>query len=224
LSKREPPPISTVGRWGFWIAIGLALVSAGGFVELSHELFEPPRDTGRILGFDRAILLAVLRLRRAWLNGLAMDMTALGSPLLIGLFTFVLGAMLLLRGDRRGAAALAFASLSSALLTTALKGLLERPRPQIIPRLVEVWSLSYPSGHSLASSAFYLTTALVVARHFTTWRQRASVFVFAICMTVLVGASRVYLGVHYPSDVIAGILVGGADAALLGAILHRFDR
>ncbi len=153
-----------------------------------------------------------------------MDLTALGSPLLIGLFTFVLGAMLLQNGDRRGAAALAVASLSSALLTSALKGLLERPRPQIIPRLVEVSSLSYPSGHSLASSAFYVTAAVILARHFTTWKHRASVFGFAICMTVLVGASRVYLGVHYPSDVIAGMLVGSAVAAILGALLHRFDR
>jgi undecaprenyl-diphosphatase len=224
LDKRERAVVATVGRWGFWIAIGVALLLISGFVELSHELFEPPQGTGRILGFDRAILLFVLRVRRAWLSGLAMDMTALGSPLLIGLFTVVLGAMLLLKGDRRGAAALAIASLSSALLTEALKRLLERPRPQIIPRLVEVWSLSYPSGHSLASSAFYLTAALVLARHLTTSRQRASAFVFAVSVTVLVGASRVYLGVHYPSDVIAGILVGGAEAAVLGALLHRFDR
>ena len=224
MTKRESSLLSIVGRWGFWIAISVALVLISAFAELSHELFEPSQESGRLLRFDRAILMFVLRMRRPWLNGLAMDLTALGSPLLIGLFTFVLGAMLLQKGDRRGAAALAIASLTSALLTSVLKGLLERPRPQIIPRLVEVSSFSYPSGHSLASSAFYVTAAVVVARQFTTGKQRASVFGFAICITVLVGASRVYLGVHYPSDVVAGILVGSAVAAILGALLHRFDR
>jgi undecaprenyl-diphosphatase len=115
-------------------------------------------------------------------------------------------------------------SLAATLLTSTLKGLLERPRPDIVTKLVHVASLSYPSGHSLASAAVYLTAALVVARHLSSVGQRIAAISCSALIVLLIGASRVYLGVHYPSDVVAGILVGTAWASLMAAVLGILGR
>ncbi len=216
--------MALVLRWGSWVAAGVALVLVAAFVELSEELLESDKETARLFGADAAVLRFVALSRRPWLNGIAMDLTALGLPVVVALFTTVFGALLLLKGDRRGATILIASSFASVVLTFVTKTLLERPRPAVVPRLVEVTGLSYPSGHSLASAAVYLTAALVVARHVTLWSGRIGAVGFTAAIVALIGASRVYLGVHYPSDVFGGILLGSAWASLMAAILHRLDR
>jgi undecaprenyl-diphosphatase len=211
-------------RWASWAAVGVALVLVAGFVELSEELLDREEQSTRLLGADAAVLRLVARLRTPWLNGVAMDLTALGSPILVALFTVALGAILLVKGDRRGATILVVTSFASALVTSVMKRLLERPRPEIVPRLVEVTGLSYPSGHSLASAAVYLTAAFVVARHVSLMRERVAGVVFTGVLILTIGASRVYLGVHYPSDVLGGILLGTAWALLMGVVVRRLDR
>jgi undecaprenyl-diphosphatase len=216
--------LARVLRLASWATVGLALFLVAGFVELSEEILDPEERSARLLRADIGVLRLVSLIRRPWLNGVAMDLTALGSAILVGLFTIALGAILLGKGDRRGAAILAISSLVSALLTSVTKQLLERPRPEIVPRLVEVTGLSYPSGHSLSSAAVYLTAAFVLARHVGPVRQRVAGVAFTAALVVTIGASRVYLGVHYPSDVFGGILLGTAWALLMGVLLHRLDR
>ena len=216
--------LAFIVRWASWAAVGAALVLVAAFVELSEELVEPDENSTRLLGADAAVLRSVAILRRPWLNGIAMDLTALGFPVIVALFTLALGALLLARVDKRGAIVLAITSFASAAMTLALKTLLERPRPEIVPRLVEVTGLSYPSGHSLASAAVYLTAAFVMARHLGLWSERAAGVAFSASVVVLIGSSRVYLGVHYPSDVLGGILVGSAWALLMAVVLRRIDR
>ncbi len=211
-------------RWGAWAAVGIALMFVAGFVELSEEVLGTEGNSEGLLGADTVVLRFVARLRRPWLNGVAVDLTALGSPLLVALFTFCLGALLLARTDRAGAGVLVASSFTSGLLTVATKRLLERPRPDLVPKLVEVTGLSYPSGHSLASSAVYLTAAFVLTRHVDTLRERMAVVVFTATIVLLIGASRVYLGVHYPSDVLGGVLLGTALGLLMAAVLRRLDR
>jgi undecaprenyl-diphosphatase len=210
-------------RWGTWLAIGLALVLLAAFVELSEELREAHVRSTQLLGIDLTILRWAAGLRRPWLTGLAMDLTALGSPLLVAMFTFVFGALLLEYGDRRGAGVLATASFASGLLTIATKMLLERQRPDVVVPLVHVTDLSYPSGHSLVSAAVYLTASVIVARHLAAPWERAVAHGFTTFIVVAIGASRVYLGVHYPSDVLGGILLGTALALLAATLLHRLD-
>ncbi len=172
-------------RWCPWAAVALALVLVAGFVELSEEVLDASEASAHMPRADVAVLRFAARLRRPWLNGVAMDLTALGSPLLVALFTIALGALLLIGADRRGAAVLGVASFSSALVTYATKAVLERPRPDIIPRLVEVTGPSYPSGHSLASAAVYLTAAFVVARHVGSVPERVGTVAFAATVVML---------------------------------------
>jgi undecaprenyl-diphosphatase len=215
--------LSFLLRWAQWGAIGVALVLLAGFVELSEELHDRGTEMSRLPDMDAEVLLALARLRRPWLNGVAMDLTALGSPLIVALFTVTLGALLLVKLDRRGAAVLVVASFASALLTITMKTLLERQRPEVVPKLVEVTGLSYPSGHSLASAAVYLTAAFVVGRHVALLSERVAFVAFTASIVILIGASRVYLGVHYPSDAFGGILLGTAWALLMAAVLRRLD-
>jgi undecaprenyl-diphosphatase len=211
-------------RWASWAIVGVALVLVAGFVELSEELLDPEQRSTRLVGADAAVLRLFALVRRPWLNGVAMDLTALGSPILVALFTIALGAVLLVKGDRRGATILVVSSFASAIVTSVAKRLLERPRPEIVPRLVEVTGLSYPSGHSLASAAVYLTAAFVVARHVALLRERVAGVLSTAVLVLTIGVSRVYLGVHYPSDVFGGILLGTAWALVMGVLLGRLDR
>ncbi|HZU81833.1 MAG TPA: phosphatase PAP2 family protein [Polyangiaceae bacterium] len=212
-----------VRRWASWIVVGLTLLLSAAFVELSNEVLEGPADSGLLSGIDRALLRFFVTARRPWLNGIVVELSALGSPVIVALFTFAVGTVLIVLRDRRGAAAIATASLASAVLTLALKAILERPRPEVVPRLVEVSSLSYPSGHSLASAAVYLTAAFVLVRHFARWGERFFVVACTAVLVGVVGVTRVYLGVHYPSDVAAGMLVGTSWALVTAVALRRFD-
>jgi undecaprenyl-diphosphatase len=222
---RDPGPwLALALRWVSWAVVGIALILVAAFVELSEELLDPEEQSTRLLGADAAVLRLVALVRRPWLNGVAMDLTALGSPILVAIFTIVVGAILLVKGDRRGATILVVSSFASALLTSVTKRLLERPRPEIVPRLVEVTGLSYPSGHSLASAAVYLTAAFVVARHVSLVRERVAGVVLTAVLVLTIGVSRVYLGVHYPSDVFGGILLGTAWALVMGVLVVRLDR
>jgi undecaprenyl-diphosphatase len=223
-SHLRAPWLAFALRWVSWAAVGVALVLVAAFVELSEELLDREEQSMRLLGADAAVLRFVALVRRPWLNGVAMDLTALGSPIVVAIFTVALGAVLFVKEDRRGATVLVISSFASALLTIVAKRLLERPRPHVVPRLVEVTGLSYPSGHSLASAAVYLTAAFVVARHVSLVRQRVASVLFTAVLVLMIGVSRVYLGVHYPGDVLGGILLGTAWALMIGVGLRRFDR
>jgi undecaprenyl-diphosphatase len=222
-ARKSDAWLAFLRRWSWWIAIGIALTCVAAFVELSEEVVGESEGPSRLAGADSMILQLAAHLRHPWLNGVAMDLTAIGSPFVVALFTLTFGALLVANGDRRGAAVLAASSLASGLLTLVMKRLLERPRPDVVPRLVEVTGLSYPSGHSLASAAVYLTAAFVVARHVPRFPERVAAVLWAAVVVLLIGASRVYLGVHYPSDVLAGMLLGTAWALLMGVFLRRVD-
>ena len=208
-------------RWVSWLAAGSALILVAVFVQLSDELLDTQERSSRLSSIDAAILRFVLRVRVPWLNGIATDLTALGSPVIVALVTIAMGALLGALSDRRGVAAVIAASLASAPLTVALKSFIARPRPDVIPPLVSVTGLSYPSGHALAAAATYLTAGFVVARHLSSLRARIGAIAFSITLVLLTAGSRVYLGVHYPSDVLAGAVLGAAWALLMAALLAR---
>ena len=112
---------------------------------------------------------------------------------------------------------MAVALAGSAMWVQLLKNVIQRARPDEFPPLVNASGFSYPSGHALTAAAGYLTLAIVCRRSIQNPAWRIAVVVTAVVLVVLVGLSRIYLGVHYPSDVVSGVLFGGAWACLVAA-------
>lgn len=119
--------------------------------------------------------------------------------------------------------------IGSSVIDDLLKHWIARPRPELVPHLVQVTNASFPSGHAMISSAIYLTLALMLAEGIEAdgWRGRAgraAVVAFFSAIAVLIGMSRVYLGVHWPSDVLAGWCFGTAWALLVWIGDRRWAR
>jgi undecaprenyl-diphosphatase len=149
-----------------------------------------------------------------WLASAALDITALGGPVVLGLTVLAVSGYLLLHGLYRTGLFVFTASVGGWVLNWALKSAFDRPRPDIVPHLREVMTSSFPSGHALTSAAVYMTLGVLVMRIARTRTASSFALAVAVLVTVLVGASRVFLGVHYPSDVLAGWLVGLSWALL----------
>jgi undecaprenyl-diphosphatase len=198
---------------------GLVLFFLGVFLKIGRT-----HESTAIRLLDERIMLSLLPLRAGILNGIAVDITALGSATVIGLFSFAGAVVLLLSKDKFGALQLAVAAIGNAFLSPLLKIYFERERPSLIPHLVEVMHFSYPSGHSLAAASMYLTLALLGCKHLKMWNAQVLLIGLAGLFILLIGASRVYLGVHYPSDVLGGISLGSAWALLLGWIVSGLER
>ena len=196
------------GRLSLWL--GGAALAFLAFVRITRELIE-----GDVSAVDRAILLAVARTRTPWLTVAAIDVTALGSITLVVLFSaFTLMVLLVLR-DRLGALQLLAASTGAGILTLLTKNIIERIRPEEVQRLITVSGFSYPSGHSVSTSALYLTIAIIAGRYVQHSGARAAIFLAVSAVLIMVGASRVYLGVHYATDVVSGISLGAGWALVL---------
>ena len=116
------------------------------------------------------------------------------------------------------------ATTGGSLLNTGLKELFRRPRPEVVPHLREVFSLSFPSGHAMTSAAVYLTLGALLMRIAERRATKMYCMAMAMLLTVLVGSTRVYLGVHYPTDVLAGWLAGISWALLCWMIERWLER
>jgi len=211
---REIGPIAVLGI----IALGFL-----GFAELGDEVTD--RDTH---AFDTAVL-TFLRLPEdtsipigpAWLLNAMTDLTALGGYAVLTLLTLAAALYRLARNDRTAALIIVGAVGSGALLGNLLKLGFDRPRPDIVEHLTHAASSSFPSGHATLSAITYLTLGALIARGQPDTRLKALVLGGAILTTILVGCSRVYLGVHWPTDVLAGWCLGAAWAALWWLVLRR---
>jgi undecaprenyl-diphosphatase len=196
-----------------WMSLfALATAAFGAFVKLTSELRE-----GELDPIDRGLLHRVIELRTPVLNGVAVDVTALGSVTVVTLVVSVAAVCFALGRHWSSVVQLVVGSVGGALLSSSLKDMLERARPPSAERLVYVTSFSYPSGHSLVSACVYITLAIVVCRLLKTRGRRVAAFALAIFLAMIIGASRAYLGVHYPTDIIAGLLLGAGWALLVGA-------
>ncbi len=181
----------------------------------------------RIQSFDERVLLLLRRpedlavpIGPHWLLDAAREITALGSATILVVVTLsVVGYLWLER--RYGLLALVLAStFGGVLITTMLKDVLGRPRPTVVPHLVTVSSPSFPSGHSMLSTTVYLTLGALLTR---VSADRATKLYFVLLpsmLTVSIGLSRIYLGVHYPTDVLGG-WVGGLVWALACVVVAR---
>ena len=151
-------------------------------------------------------------------------MTALGSPTVIGLTVMAVSGFLVLHGRWRNGLFVAFATGSAFVVDEALKQFFQRARPDVVPHLREVMTMSFPSGHALMSAVVYLTLGALSMRIAERRLTKFYCMAMAMLITVLVGASRVYLGVHYPTDVIAGWLIGLSWALLCWMLERTLER
>jgi undecaprenyl-diphosphatase len=194
------------------------------FAEISDEVGD-----GETLGFDRAVLTALRDDSgepvgpRALEIALA-DVTSLGSSSVLTLLVLATAGFLFLAQRRHSAIYVLAASSGGALLSIALKSLFDRPRPDVVVHLVNVSSASFPSGHALGAAAIYLTLAALLARELSRRRLRAFTVSVATLIVVIIGLSRIYLGVHWPTDVLAGWCVGAAWAMLCWLVAALLER
>jgi undecaprenyl-diphosphatase len=152
------------------------------------------------------------------------DLTALGG---IAVLTLTVAAVLGFLWLRKmyGAAWLVLLATSGGLIASmALKHLFQRDRPSIVPHLSIVSSSSFPSGHSMLSAVVYLTLGALLARFVEQRRMKAYFLLVALALSFLVGVSRVYLGVHYPTDVLAGWSAGLAWALACWLVARYLQR
>lgn len=195
-------------------ALLIATLGAMGFLAIADEVAE---------GETHALDLAVLRALRVegqpqtligphWLHVAATDVTALGSVTVLGLIILLAFALLAsLRRWSEGALLLAGAG-GGLLISQGLKRVFGRERPELAYRAVEAVNASFPSGHAMLSAVVFLTLGVLTARFADRRRVRVLAMSAAVLLSLLVGASRVYLGVHWASDVLAGWCVGAAWA------------
>lgn len=197
------------------IYAGLAAVAVllGAFGLVAEDVVD-----GETHAFDEAILLSLRAPGRPdqplgphWLLEAVRDVTALGSFSVLALLVTFVVIQLLLVGRRGTALLITGTVISGTIVSTVLKSLFDRPRPDLTG-VAEVFTASFPSGHSLISAVTFLTLGAVLAGTTRLVRLRVFYFCAAILLTLLVGASRIYLGVHYPTDVIAGWCLGAAWA------------
>lgn len=195
------------------------------FIRLAGEVME-----GDTQAFDVAILRGLRDaadparpIGPAWVEGVLFDITALGSPVVLGLVVLIITGYLLLEGRVQTALMVLTASISGELLGSLLKLWIARPRPSAVPHLRTVVSASFPSGHAMESAIIYLTLGALLMRVVQGRITKIYCMGMAIVLTFIVGVSRVFLGVHYPTDVVGGWMLGFLWAAIIFLVTRRFD-
>jgi undecaprenyl-diphosphatase len=217
-----------IARRELGLLLALAFVAGGlyAFVQLAGEV-----RAGSALAFDRALLLAMRTpgdlsdpVGPGWFEEMARDFTALGSLGVLALASVAVVGYLLITGLRASALLVVVAVGGGALVSTLLKNAFGRARPDLVPHAMEVYTHSFPSGHAMLSAVAYLTLGALLVRLQARRRAKVYVLVVAVLLTLLVGASRVYLGVHWPSDVLAGWSLGACWAVLCWAAMLWLQR
>ena len=209
-----------------WLFVGLgACVLLFAFISLAGEVME-----GDTQAFDTRILRALRDpadpsrpIGPEWIEGPLLDLTAIGGPTVLGLVVVSVAGFLVLQTRYRTAVVVAITSIGGEALNTVMKHFFNRPRPTIVPHLRVVYSTSFPSGHAMESAIVYLTLAAILMRASDNRLTKMYILAIAVLLTALVGISRVYLGVHYPTDVIGGWIVGFMWASISWLAARRFE-
>lgn len=159
-----------------------------------------------------------------WLSTAANDLTALGGISVLTLFATIAVVFLVIQKKRLSALLLVFGLLGGVLLSEGLKAIFERARPPEAFQAVETINASFPSGHALLSTVFYLSLAVMLSRAFPRRRLKGYVIGVGVLIAVLVGLTRIYLGAHWATDVFAGWSVGAAWAMALWLVSYAVER
>ena len=216
----------TVARAEFAALGALAIITLGTmtFVELADDMTETDGQA-----FDQMVLhwmqpVAGQPRGPWWLHEAAADITSLGGIAVLTLFAVVALGMLLILRKWLSALLLLIGLAGGVALSEGLKALFQRERPPAAFQAVETLNASFPSGHALLSTVFYLTVAVMMTRAFPRRRLKAYVLGVGMAFALMVGLTRVYLGAHWASDVMAGWCVGAAWAMALWLVSYAVER
>jgi undecaprenyl-diphosphatase len=204
LGGREPAILLAIGG----IAAGIWM-----FAAIADEVME-----GGGPAFDRKLLLAMRSppdlapIGSPAVQDAARDITALGGVSILGLLTAGTCGFLALDGKRRMALFVCVCVVSGLIVSTILKNRFNRERPELVPRAAYASGPSFPSGHSMMSALTYLTLGALLARSQERKRLKTYFLLLAALLTLMVGVTRVYFGVHWPTDVLAGWTAGAVWA------------
>ncbi len=208
------------------MALATAAAASLGFFILVGKVVD-----GKTHAFDEAVLRALRNpadthdpIGPWWVEAMIRDLTALGSTTVLALITAAAVGYLLIDGKRATAVFVIVSVLGGAVVSMLLKQAFARPRPELVAPLVDVHTLSFPSSHAMLSATTFLTLGALLARVQTRPALKAYLLGLAVILTLLVGASRVYLGVHWPTDVLAGWCAGAAWAMICLAVMLWLQR
>jgi len=226
--KSDAAFMEWIGRYE--TSVLAAIVTIVTAVWLFVSIADKVRD-GDTLSFDQ---WAVQMLRQpenpsvpigpAWLEVVGRDLTALGGITFLALLTMsVIGYLWLRKMYAAGLLVLGI-TISASLLSITLKGYYQRPRPDLVPHLTEVYTSSFPSGHAMLSTVVFLTLGTLLGRFTEERRLRAYFLGLALTLCLLVGVSRVYMGVHYPTDVLAGWVAGLVWGLICWLVTYELQR
>ena len=206
--------------FGIFLLIGAAIAIAGtwGFAALAGHV-----SSGSTQAFDDAVLTWLGQHRSKPLDAFMLDMTALGTSSVVTMVVGVAALFLWLNKHKHSAILLLVSTFGGVLLNNLLKLGFSRPRPDIIPWVTSATFYSFPSGHAMSATVVYSTVAYLAGRLQRTRRARLAVTLVATLVIAIICVSRLYLGVHYPSDVLAGIIIGLAWAGFCMATLEAIQ-
>lgn len=211
-----------------YILAGLTALLLWGFASVAEEVIEGETHEfdAAVAGWFRDIDNPDTPWGPTWLEEAMRDVTGLGGFTVLGFVLLATVIYLAMTGKVRTALFVGFAVVGGSVLSTALKALFDRPRPDV-EAVSRVFTASFPSGHAAVSAVVYLTLGLLLAEASPSRRVRIYFIGLGGLVTFIVGVSRIYLGVHFPTDVIAGWALGGAWALACWvgyAIIFGHDR
>jgi len=209
-----------------WLLVGFSVcLLIWGFLALASEVME-----GDTKALDTRILVSLRQtddpsrpIGPAWVESALLDLTAIGGPTVLALVVFAVVGFLALQTRYRTALVVLITAASGEVANIAIKNAFMRPRPTVVPHLRDAFSTSFPSGHAMESAIIYLTLGAMLMRLSERRITKLYCIGMAIFVTFLVGMSRVYLGVHYPTDVLGGWIFGFLWASLCWLVSQRFE-
>ncbi len=208
--KRHLTRIISVAEARVWLTALVAALVTYFLFELTGEVLE-----GETRAFDESVLLMLrdtsdvgMPVGPGWLTKMMVDITALGGVTVLTLIVTIVVVYLALRRRYRTAAFVTVSILGGWALSSAMKLGIARPRPEVVQHLVEVNDMSFPSGHAMLSAITYLTLGAMLSRIEEQPSLRYFFPIVALFLTFIIGLSRIYLGVHYPTDVLGGWAAG----------------
>ena len=203
--------------FGIFLVSGavIAIVFTWAFSEIAEKV-----RAGSTQGFDDAVMHWMGAHQVKGVQTAMLEITSLGTGTVVGMIVFIAGMFLWLNQHKHSAILLMAATVGGMILDNLLKIGFNRPRPQIFKWGTYAVSSSFPSGHAMSSVIVYGTVAYLAARLQRNVASRILTMSFAAFMILAICSSRLYLGVHYPSDVLAGVVIGLAWAAFCMAVLE----